>query len=80
MREFGRYTPGRALGMSDGRLYDRNLLCRIGCSPPMVQILLMDSHVNLLIANDRFKGMEVVKGKITLNDLPGLCHFVVCKP
>ncbi|MDR0745437.1 MAG: dipeptide epimerase [Mediterranea sp.] len=26
----------------------------------------------LLIANDRFKGMEVVKGKITLNDLPGI--------
>ena len=26
----------------------------------------------LLIANDRFKGMEVVKGKITLNDQPGL--------
>ncbi len=26
----------------------------------------------LLIGNDRFKGMEVVKGKITLNDLPGI--------
>ncbi|MBQ8502178.1 MAG: dipeptide epimerase [Bacteroides sp.] len=26
----------------------------------------------LLISNDRFKGMEVVKGKITLNDQPGL--------
>lgn len=26
----------------------------------------------LLISNDRFKGMEVVKGKITLNDLPGI--------
>lgn len=26
----------------------------------------------LLIANDRFKGMEVIKGKITLNDLPGI--------
>jgi len=26
----------------------------------------------LLIANDIFKGMEVVKGKITLNDLPGI--------
>ncbi|MDR0657840.1 MAG: dipeptide epimerase [Mediterranea sp.] len=26
----------------------------------------------LLIANDRFKGMEVVKGKIVLNDLPGI--------
>ena len=26
----------------------------------------------LLISNDRFKGMEVVKGKITLPDLPGI--------
>ena len=26
----------------------------------------------LLISNDRFKGMEVVNGKITLNDLPGI--------
>ena len=31
-----------------------------------------DLDVNLLIANDRFKGMEVVKGKITLPDLPGI--------
>lgn len=31
-----------------------------------------DLDGNLLIANDRFKGMEVVKGKITLNDLPGI--------
>ena len=27
---------------------------------------------NLLISNDRFKGVEVVRGKITLNDLPGI--------
>jgi len=26
----------------------------------------------LLIGNDIFKGMEVIKGKITLNDLPGI--------
>lgn len=31
-----------------------------------------DLDGNLLIANDRFKGMTVEKGKITLNDLPGL--------
>lgn len=31
-----------------------------------------DLDGNLLIANDRFKGMEVVKGKVTLNDLPGI--------
>ncbi|WP_281644773.1 dipeptide epimerase [Bacteroides zoogleoformans] len=31
-----------------------------------------DLDGNLLIANDRFKGMEVVKGKITLPHLPGI--------
>ena len=31
-----------------------------------------DLDGNLLIANDRFRGMEVVKGKITIPDLPGI--------
>lgn len=31
-----------------------------------------DLDGNLLIANDRFRGMEVVKGKITLPNLPGI--------
>ena len=31
-----------------------------------------DLDGSLLIANDRFKGMEVVKGKITLPDRPGI--------
>ena len=31
-----------------------------------------DLDGNLLISNDRFKGMQVVKGKITLPDLPGI--------
>lgn len=31
-----------------------------------------DLDGNLLIANDRFRGMEVVNGKITLNNLPGI--------
>jgi L-alanine-DL-glutamate epimerase-like enolase superfamily enzyme len=31
-----------------------------------------DLDGNLLIKNDRFKGMVVEKGKITLNDLPGI--------
>ena len=31
-----------------------------------------DLDGSLLIANDRFKGMQVVKGKITLFDLPGI--------
>lgn len=31
-----------------------------------------DLDGNLLISNDLFKGAEVIKGKITLNDLPGI--------
>jgi L-alanine-DL-glutamate epimerase-like enolase superfamily enzyme len=31
-----------------------------------------DLDGNLLISNDRFDGMKVVNGKITLNDLPGI--------
>lgn len=37
---------------------------------PVVDFADLDG--NLLISNDRFKGMEVVKGKVTLNDLPGI--------
>lgn len=31
-----------------------------------------DLDGNLLISNDRFEGVKVVKGKMTLNDLPGI--------
>jgi L-alanine-DL-glutamate epimerase-like enolase superfamily enzyme len=31
-----------------------------------------DLDGNLLISNDRFSGMKVVKGKITLPDSPGI--------
>ena len=31
-----------------------------------------DLDGNLLISNDRFKGMQVVEGKITLPELPGI--------
>ena len=37
---------------------------------PAVDFAVLDGC--LFIANDRFKGMEVVKGKITLPDLPGI--------
>ena len=37
---------------------------------PLVDFADLDG--NLLISNDRFKGVEVVNGKITLNDLPGI--------
>jgi L-alanine-DL-glutamate epimerase-like enolase superfamily enzyme len=31
-----------------------------------------DLDGNLLINNDRFEGVKIVDGKITLNDLPGI--------
>lgn len=37
---------------------------------PLVDFADLDGH--LLISNDRFKGMEVVNGKITLPDTPGI--------
>ncbi len=37
---------------------------------PIVDFADLDG--NLLISNDRFRGMEVVNGKITLPDRPGL--------
>ena len=37
---------------------------------PVVDFADLDG--NLLISNDRFKGVEVLKGKITLSDLPGI--------
>lgn len=37
---------------------------------PVVDFADLDG--NLLIANDRFKGMVVEKGRITLSDAPGL--------
>ena len=37
---------------------------------PVVDFADLDG--NLHISNDRFKGMEVINGKITLNDLPGI--------
>ena len=61
----------------------RNMKVMIGCMTetscavsaaaqlsPAVDFADLDG--NLLIANDRFKGMTVEKGRITLNDEPGL--------
>ena len=43
---------------------------------PVVDFAHLDG--NLLISNDRFKGMEVINGKITLNDLPGIGVDLIC--
>ena len=43
---------------------------------PVVDFADLDG--NLLISNDRFKGMEVINGKIILNDLPGIGVDLIC--
>ena len=64
---------GRSLGMKVmiGCMTERS--CAVSAAAqlsPAVDFADLDG--NLLISNDLFRGMEVVKGKITLNDLPGI--------
>ncbi|MBP1615943.1 MAG: muconate cycloisomerase [Bacteroidetes bacterium] len=66
-------TLGRALGMKVMVGCMTETSCAVSAAAqfsPAVDFADLDG--NLLIANDRFKGMEVVKGKIMLNDLPGI--------
>lgn len=66
-------TLARALGMKVmvGCMTETSCACSAAAQlSPAVDFADLDG--NLLIANDRFKGMEVQKGKITLTDLPGI--------
>lgn len=66
-------TLARALDMKVmvGCMTETSCACSAAAQfSPAVDFADLDG--NLLIANDRFKGMEVVKGKITLPDLPGI--------
>ena len=66
-------TLARALGMKVmvGCMTEPSCACSAAAQlSPAVDFADLDG--NLLIANDRFKGMEVQKGKITLTDLPGI--------
>lgn len=66
-------TLARALDMRVmvGCMTETSCACSAAAQlSPAVDFADLDG--NLLIANDRFKGMEVVEGKITLNDLPGI--------
>lgn len=66
-------TLARALGMRIMVGCMTETSCAVSAAAqlsPAVDFADLDG--NLLIDNDRFKGMEVVKGKITLNDLPGI--------
>lgn len=66
-------TLARALGMKVMVGCMTETSCAVSAAAqlsPAVDFADLDG--NLLISNDRFTGMEVVKGKITLNDLPGI--------
>ena len=66
-------TLARALGMRVMVGCMTETSCAVSAAAqfsPVVDFADLDG--NLLISNDRFKGMEVVKGVITLNDLPGI--------
>lgn len=66
-------TLARALGMRVMVGCMTETSCAVSAAAqfsPLVDFADLDG--NLLIANDRFKGMEVVKGKITLPDRPGI--------
>jgi L-alanine-DL-glutamate epimerase-like enolase superfamily enzyme len=63
----------RALGMRVmiGCMTETSCACSAAAQlSPLVDFADLDG--NLLISNDRFTGMQVVNGKITLNELPGI--------
>ena len=66
-------TLARELGMQVmiGCMTETSCACSAAAQlSPAVDFADLDG--NLLIANDRFRGMEVVNGKITIPDLPGI--------
>lgn len=66
-------TTARALGMDVMIGCMTETSCAISAAAQLSPLAdFADLDGALLISNDRFKGMEVVNGKITLNDLPGI--------
>jgi L-alanine-DL-glutamate epimerase-like enolase superfamily enzyme len=64
---------GRALGMRVMLGCMTETSCAVSAAAQMSPAVdFADLDGNLLISNDLFEGMKVVKGKITLNDLPGI--------
>ena len=66
-------TLARALGMKVmvGCMTETSCACSAAAQlSPAVDFADLDG--NLLIANDRFRGMEVIDGKITIPDRPGI--------
>ena len=47
--------------------------CAVSAAAPLAPLVdFADLDGNLLIANDRFDGMKIVEGKVTLADKPGI--------
>ena len=74
MREAGKLvTLARALDMIVMVGCMTETSCAVSAAAQLSPVVdFADLDGNLLISNDRFKGMEVINGKITLNDLPGI--------
>ena len=83
IKEAGLYKEERLIESAQQAAHALGMRVMVGCMTetscaisaasqfsPLVDFADLDG--NLLISNDRFKGVEVVKGKITLNDLPGI--------
>ena len=66
-------TLARALGMKVMIGCMTETSCAVTAAANLAPLVdYADLDGNLLIANDRFKGMTVVNGKVTLHDIPGI--------
>ena len=64
---------GRALGMKIMLGCMTETSCAVGAAAQLAPLVdFADLDGNLLIANDRFEGMKITDGKVTLNDRPGI--------
>ncbi len=64
---------GRALGMKIMLGCMTETSCAVSAAAQLAPLVdFADLDGNLLIANDRFEGMKITDGKVTLNDRPGI--------
>lgn len=64
---------GRALGMKIMLGCMTETSCAVSAAAQLAPLVdFADLDGNLLIANDRFDGMKITDGKVTLNDRPGI--------
>ena len=66
-------TLGKALGMKIMFGCMTETSCAISAAAQLAPMAdWADLDGNLLISNDVYKGMEIINGKVTLNELPGI--------